>query len=173
MLPSHKSPCLLPSEHPFSFFLSLPCVCSYTWPPYRLWTHSQPSVFSDVTVFVCLGWEENGIVFRPLRRTDMGWAWRRDLNRETLPFGCGSLYYVLYDLKFSTWVFSIPLGAWTLKQALAGKYPGCVESSGYRDCGHCPAVLSLAMKDACHMLGQPRCLLWGLTVLVGDSELGI
>lgn len=87
MLPSHKPPCLLPSERPFSF-LSLPCVCLYTWPPYGLRTHLQLSVFSDVTVCLLgLGrewycfqaptkdWHGLGLKERPEERNFAIWMW--------------------------------------------------------------------------------------------------
>lgn len=114
--------------------------------------------------------EGNGVVFTPLLQTDMGRAsvtWIVEFV-----FGCRSLYFVLYKLKLFHLVFSISLEDWTLRQCLAEECPGLVVFWLLR-LGHCLTVLSLTMKDTCHMLGPPVCLIWGLTVLVDDSEPGI
>lgn len=63
---------------------------------------------------------------------------------------------------------TFPLGFFHLfggldtKAGSGRKVPGLVESSGYGGCGHRPAVFSLAVKDARHMMGHPKCLIWGL-----------
>lgn len=106
MLPSHKSVTLCSAQWVFSLS-ALPPSSPAPW--LCLFKHLTsleltPGLSGCSDVAVCLstqskpGWEGDGIVFRPLLRAHVGWAWRSDLNR-VLPFGCGTLYFVLYELK--------------------------------------------------------------------------
>lgn len=133
------------------------------------------SAYSQVDVCVCLikvNWAGEGLLSFSSHYKGLMWV---GLEKEwpgiVLPSGYRSLCLYCINWKLSTCFFSHFSGGLDISSLWQESAWPC--SLLITESGDTPPVFSLAVSSSCHKLGQPTCLMWGLTVFMNDSEPGI